>query len=137
MKRALFLCTHNSCRSQIAESILRQLYGDKFEVFSAGIKPSEVNPYAIKCMAEIGIDISQHKSKSVERFLGERFDYVVTVCGRAKESCPLFSGGVNYIHWDFIDPANATGSEEEIITVFREVRDEIRNRIEETFREID
>ena len=137
MKRVLFLCTHNSCRSQMAESILRQFYGDKFEVFSAGIKPSEVNPYAIKCMAEVGIDISKHKSKSVERFSGERFDYVITVCDSAKESCPFFSGGVKCIHWNFIDPANASGSEKEMMAVFREIRDEIRNRIKETFREID
>ncbi|MFQ6052464.1 MAG: arsenate reductase ArsC [Candidatus Hydrothermarchaeota archaeon] len=137
MKRVLFLCTHNSCRSQIAEGILRQLHGDKFEVFSAGIKPSEVSPYAIKCMAEVGIDISKHKSKPVERFLGERFDYVITVCDSAKESCPFFSGGAKHLQWNFIDPASATGSEEEIMSVFREARDEIKNRIKETFREID
>lgn len=137
MKRVLFLCTHNSCRSQMAEGILRQLYGDKFEVFSAGTKPTEVNPYAIKCMTEVRIDISKHKSRSVERFLGERFDYVITVCDNAKESCPFFSGGVKYIHWNFIDPTNVTGSEEEIMAVFREIRGEIRNRIKETFREID
>ena len=137
MKRVLFLCTHNSCRSQMAEGILRQLYGNKFKVFSAGIKPSGVNPYAIKCIAEVGIDISKHKSKSVERFLGKRFDYVITVCDSAKENCAFFSGGVKYIHWNFIDPVNATGSEQEIMAVFREVKGEIRNRIKEAFREID
>ncbi len=117
----------------MAEGILRHLRGDAYEVHSAGIKPSGVNPTAIKVMAEIGIDISGHASKSVNEFVNKNFDFVVTVCERAKESCPVFHGGAKYIHWSFTDPASATGSVEEVLTVFRNVRDEIKLRIEEMF----
>ena len=132
-ERVLFICTHNSARSQMAEGILRALYGDQYEVFSAGTQPTKVNPYAIKVMAEIGIDISHHRSKSVEEFYGMEFDYVVTVCDRAKETCPFFPGGKVYIHKGFEDPSEAEGEEDEIIAKFRKVRDEIREWIEETF----
>jgi arsenate reductase len=132
-KKVLFLCTHNSARSQMAEGILRHFYGDEFKVFSAGVSPSKVNPYAIKVMAEIEIDISKHKSKSVNEFIGKKFDYVVTVCDNAKKECPFFPGSVRYIHWNLIDPSEKTGSEEKIIAIFRKVRDEIKQKIEETF----
>jgi len=132
-KRVFFLCTENSCRSQMAEGIMRHLYGESFEVFSAGTKPTTVNPRAIKVMAEIGIDISGYKSKSVQEFLGKDFDFVITTCDDAKESCPIFSGGSHHIRWNFKDPAEARGFEEEVLSVFRRVRDEIKLRIQEEF----
>lgn len=103
-KRVLFLCTGNSCRSQMAEGFLRHMAGDKFEVFSAGVKPTQVNPLAIKVMAEAGVDISKHRSKSVIKFLGKNFDYVITVCDNAKQTCPVFPGEHEKIHWDLEDP---------------------------------
>lgn len=132
-KRVLFLCTENSCRSQMAEGIMRHLYGESFEVFSAGTKPTAVNPRAIKVMAEIGIDSSGHKSKSVQEFLGKDFDFVITTCDDAKKSCRIFSGGSHHIHWNFNDPAEARGFEEEVLSVFRKVRDEIKLRIQKEF----
>lgn len=132
-KKVLFLCTGNSCRSQMAEGILRRLRGDAYHVCSAGTKPSSVNPKAVKVMAEIGMDISGHVSKSVDEFVNRDFDFVVTVCDKAKESCPVFQGGAKYIHWSFTDPAGATGNEEEILSVFRNVRDEIKCKIEKEF----
>lgn len=129
-KRVLFLCTGNSCRSQMAEGILRKLAGDSFDVFSAGTRPSVVNPLAIKAMQEIGIDISDHRSKSLEEFNGEKFDFVITVCDRAKESCPIFPNDTQRIHWGFDDPADATGDEEERMKVFRRVRGEISRRLQ-------
>ncbi|MCS7233326.1 MAG: arsenate reductase ArsC [Synergistetes bacterium] len=136
-KRVLFVCTHNSARSQMAEGFLNAIYGDIYEAYSAGTKPSRVNPYAIKVMAEIGIDISHHRSKGLEEFLGEEFDYVVTVCDSARDSCPFFPGGKEYIHKGFEDPSQAVGSEEEIINKFREVRDDIKRWIESFFAEKD
>ena len=130
-KRVLFLCTSNSCRSQMAEGFLRHIAGDRFEVFSAGVKPTQVNPLAIKVMAEAGIDISKHRSKSAMEFLGQQFDYIITVCDNAKQTCPVFPGKHEKIHWDLEDPAEAQGSEEERIVVFRKIRDEIRKKIEE------
>jgi len=132
-QKVLFLCTSNSCRSQMAEGILRHFYPMQFEVYSAGAKPSSVHPLAIKVMAEIGIDISKQKSKSVETFSGQDFDYVITLCGDyAKKACPVFIGKVKKtMHWNFIDPAEANGSEEQILTTFRKVRDEIKVKIEE------
>ena len=152
-KRVLFLCTGNSCRSQMAEGILRKLAGDIYEISSAGTKPSTVNPLAIKSMKEIGIDISNHRSKSVDEFKGQNFNFVITVCDRAKESCPIFpsalesrsrlegSSGIGVarapmssdtkkIHWSFDDPAEAEGSEEERLSVFRRVRGEIARRLQ-------
>jgi arsenate reductase len=131
-KSVLFICTHNSARSQIAEGFLRSMYGDEYEVASAGTIASHVNPYAIEVMKEIGIDISNHRSKSIEEFREKTFDYVITVCDRANETCPFFPGKV-HIHRNFEDPALATGSDEEKLKVFRKVRDEIRSWIEETF----
>lgn len=132
-KKVLFLCTENSCRSQMAEGILRHLRGDKFEVESAGTRPSAVNPTAIKVMAEIGIDISGHKSKPVEEFQGMDFDFVITTCDGAKETCPVFPGKARHLHWGFNDPAAVRGSEEEILSAFRKVRDEIESMIQEEF----
>ena len=128
-KRVSFLCTGNSCRSQMAEGFLRDMAGDRFEVFSAGIKPTQVNPLAIKVMAEAGIDISKHRSKSAMEFIGQKFDFVVTVCDNAKQTCPIFPGKYEKIHWDLEDPAEAQGTEEERLVFFRRIRDEIKNNI--------
>jgi len=132
-KRVLFICTHNAARSQMAEGLLRALYGNRYEVFSAGTEPGRVSPYAIKVMAEIGIDIGAHRAKSLQEFLNQKFDYVVTVCDHAKESCPYFPGGKKILHQSFEDPSTLTGSEEEIMAGFRRIRDEIRHWIEEEF----
>jgi arsenate reductase len=132
-KKVLFLCTENSCRSQMAEGILRHLMGDKFEVESAGTIPSVVNPMAIKVMAEIGIDISGHRSKSVDEFQGLNFDFIITTCDAAREACPVFPGKARRLHWSFNDPAKVEGSEDEILSAFRKIRDEIKQRIEEEF----
>ena len=128
-KRVLFLCTGNSCRSQMAEGFLRHIAGDKFEVFSAGVKPTQVNSLAIKVMAEVGVDISTHRSKSAMEFIGQQFDYVITVCDNAKRTCPVFPGKYEKIHWDLEDPAEAQGSEEERLLVFRRIRGEIKNNV--------
>lgn len=132
-EKVLFICTNNSARSQMAEGLLRALYGDQYEVYSAGTHPTGVNPYAIKVMSEIGIDISNHKSKSIEEFFGMEIDYVVTVCDKAKETCPYFPGGKKYLHQSFEDPANYEGSEEEKLEAFRKVRDKIKEWIIKTF----
>lgn len=128
-KRVLILCTGNSARSQMAEGLLRHDGGDAFEVMSAGIEASFVRPQAIKVMSEIGIDISDHCSKSVDEFRGQEFDYVITVCDNANERCPVFPGNVKRIHWSFDDPASVTGEEEIRLETFRRVRDEIRARL--------
>lgn len=123
----LILCTGNSCRSHLAEGILRHVAGDLFEVLSAGSKPAGyVHPKAIAGMAEIGIDISGHTSKHMNEFLDRKVDTVITVCGNADQACPMFPGQVNRYHWGFDDPAHATGTEEEILAVFRRVRDQIK-----------
>ena len=129
--RVLFLCTHNSARSQMAEGLLRHLAGDRFESYSAGTEATHVRPLAIRAMDEIGIDISGQESKTLNRYLGVPFDYVVTVCDEANEACPFFPGAKNRLHWSFEDPAQATGSEEERLGVFRRARDKIRERIEQ------
>ena len=134
-KRVLFLCTHNSARSQMAEGLLRHLYGDRFKVYSAGTEPSRVNPFAIKAMAELGIDISDHKSKSLDCFDGTKMDYVVSVCDNARESCPSFPG-VNHIHKAFNDPSQFRGKDEEILEGFRTIRDEIKTWIGDEFKDI-
>ena len=131
-KRVLFICTHNSARSQMAEGLLKSLYGNRYEAFSAGTEKTSVSPYAIEAMKRIGIDISGHRSKSVEEFRGQSFDFVVTVCDSAKESCPFFPGE-KIIHKSFEDPSGATGSHERILAVYERVRDEIKDWIEETF----
>ena len=128
MKKILFLCTGNSCRSQMGEGFMRHMAGNKFEVFSAGVEPTQVNPYAIKVMAEAGIDISSHKSKSVDEFSEQEFDYVITVCNHAKQICPVFPGQYERIHWDIEDPADAKGSEQEKLVFFRKIRDEIKEK---------
>ena len=130
-RRVLFLCTHNSARSQMAEGLLRGLAGDRFEVHSAGTEATYVRPQAISAMVEVGVDISGQESKTLERYLGETFDYVITVCDAANEACPIFSGAKNRLHWSFEDPSLATGTEAERLEVFRRVRDEIQQRIEE------
>lgn len=132
-KKVLFLCTHNSARSQMAEGLLRAIYGDKYKSYSAGTEPSKVNPYVIRAMAEIGIDLAGHRSKSVNEFLNEEFDYIVTVCDNAKEACPYFRGGKKYLHESFKDPSSFTGSENEIMAGVRLVRDEIQAWIEKKF----
>ncbi len=127
--QVLILCTGNSARSQMAEGLLRHIAGDRFEVESAGTIESFVRPQAIYAMAEIGIDISGHRSKSLDEFLGRPFDYVITVCGKANESCPAFPGRAERIHWNFDDPAEAKGDEDAILAVFRRVRDEISENL--------
>jgi len=128
-KQVLFLCTGNSCRSQMAEGWLRHLAGDRYEAASAGTQPVGLNPGAVEAMREIGVDISTHRSKHLNEFLDTRFDYVVTVCDRAKESCPIFPGSGMLLHWSFDDPAHATGSADERRTVFQRVRDEIAGQV--------
>ena len=129
-RRVLFICTHNSARSQMAEGLLRYLGNDRFEVFSAGTEATFVRPMAIQAMAELGIDISHQQSKTLDRYLGEPFDDVITVCDTAAEACPVFPGAVRRRHWSFEDPSKATGSETEQLQVYRQVRDQIRSRIE-------
>lgn len=130
--RVLFLCTGNSCRSHMAEGWLRQLGGDRYDSLSAGAKPSGyVHPLAIQVMAEVGVNIAAHRSKDIREFDGQTLDVLVTVCDNAREACPVFHGAKRTIHHSFDDPAHATGSEAEKLAVFRRVRDEIRQWIEE------
>jgi len=128
--RVLFLCTGNSCRSQMAEGLLRYLGGVAVEATSAGMHPKPVHPGAVRCMAEIGVDISSQRSKSVEPFLAERFGYVITLCDSAKESCPVMAGAQEQLHWSLPDPAAAEGSDEEKMQVFRGVREDLTRRID-------
>jgi arsenate reductase (thioredoxin) len=128
LPRVLFLCVHNSARSQMAEGLLRTIAGGRFEAFSAGAEATEVRPLAIRAMAEVGIDISGQRSKTVQEFEGQAFDWVVTVCDDAKEACPYFPGD-RQLHWSFDDPSAAEGPEEERLEVFRRIRDEIALRI--------
>ena len=126
----LFLCTGNSCRSQMAEGWLRHLGGDRFDALSAGTEPQGLNPLAVRVMAEAGVDISSQASKSVDSLLGSDLDLLITVCGGARESCPMFPGKVGERrHWPLADPAAASGTEGEVLAVFRRVRDEIRDRV--------
>jgi arsenate reductase len=129
--KVLILCTGNSARSQMAEGLLRQMAGDDFEIASAGVAPSHVRPEAIEVMSEVGIDISDHRSKSVDEFLDQEFDYVITVCDNANEQCPIFPGQTRRIHWSFADPAAASGDEAARLAIFRRVRDEIKMRLQE------
>ena len=129
--RVLILCTGNSARSQMAEGLLRHIAGDRFEVESAGTVASFVRPQAIAAMAEIGIDISGHRSKCLDEFLDTEFDYVITVCDNANETCPVFPGKATRIHWSFDDPAGATGSEIEVAQAFSRIRDEIAAKLYE------
>ena len=126
-KRVLILCTGNSARSQMAEGLLRHDAGDRFDVKSAGTKRSALRPEAIAVMSELGIDISRQRSKTVDEFADENFDYVLTVCDNAKETCPVFPGHANRLHQNFEDPGGAQGSEQERLAMFRRVRDQIRS----------
>ncbi len=125
-KRVLILCTGNSARSQMAEGLLRHDAGDRFEVFSAGVNPTRVRPEAIAVMQEVGIDLTGHRSKHVDEFAGQEFDYVLTVCDHAREACAIFPGQTAAIHQSFDDPAGVMGSEGERLQAFRKTRDEIR-----------
>ena len=130
-QRVLILCTGNSARSQMAEGLLRHLAGDRFDVFSAGTRPSVVNPLAIQVMAERGLDISHHRSKHMDEFRQEPFDYVITVCDDAAEACPVFPGRAERIHWSFPDPAAVDGDDSVRQQSFRETRDGIETRLRE------
>ena len=134
--KILILCTGNSCRSQMAEGFLRSL-NDSLEVFSAGTNPAEkVNPFAVKAMKEIGIDISNSVAEDVDKYLNQSFDYVITVCDNAKVTCPVFTGKVKHqVHIGFDDPADAVGSEEEVMAVYRRVRNEIRKEFQKLYEE--
>jgi len=134
--RVLILCTGNSARSQMAEGLLRYIGGNQVEAASAGIDPSFVRPAAIKVMSEIGIDISHHRSKSVDEFEDKAFDYVITVCDNANERCPIFPGSTRRVHWSLEDPAAVNGDEEEILSAFRKVRDELNERLTQFMKEL-
>ncbi len=131
--KVLFLCTGNSARSQMAEGYLRHVASDRFTAMSAGIEPKGLNPLAVEAMREIDIDISQQQSKDVVSLLGQHIPYVVTVCDNAKERCPIFPGTWKFLHWSFIDPAAAEGSDAEKLQVFRQVRDQIVEQINDGF----
>lgn len=130
-KKILFLCTHNSCRSQMAEGLVNHFLGDRFQAFSAGTEATRVNPLAVRVLAELGIDITGHRSKVLDEFARESFDYVITLCGDANEKCPLFFGGVQRLHMGFDDPSRLSGREEEVLPEYRRVRDEIRQQMQE------
>jgi arsenate reductase (thioredoxin) len=129
MKRVLFLCTHNSCRSQMAEGLTNHFLGDQFQAFSAGTEATRVNPLAAIVLKELGIDVSKLFSKTLDEFAGQQFDYVITLCGSANEQCPLFFGGVERVHIGFDDPSRLNGSDDVVLPEFRRVRDEIRVRL--------
>jgi arsenate reductase len=131
MKRVLFICTHNSARSQMAEGLINHDLAGKVQAFSAGTEPSSVHPLAIAVLKEIGIDISRHRSKSIDEFGEEKFDFVITLCDHAAESCPIFFGGTKRLHMGFPNPATIFGGEEEKLSAFRKLRDQIRTRLVE------
>ncbi len=131
MKRVLFICTRNSSRSQMAEGLINHDLAGQFAAFSAGTEPSSVNPLAIAVMKELGIDISRQRSKGLDVFDGQKFDYVITLCSQADEACPVFFGGTKKIHMGFPDPTATMGSEQEKIAAFRKIRDQIREQIVE------
>jgi arsenate reductase len=130
-QRVLFLCTHNSARSQMAEGLLRHLGGDRFEVHSAGTEATQVRPLAITAMNELGVDISTQTSKTLDPYGDQRFDHVITVCDDANETCPVFPNATHRLHWSLPDPSKAAGTAEEQLAVYRTVRDDLRSRIEE------
>ena len=135
MKRSvLFLCTGNSCRSQMAEGWLRHLAGDRFDVASAGTHPVGMNQLAVEVMKEVGVDLSEYSSKGLDEFKNKSFDFVITVCDQAKESCPIFPHAPSLLHWSFEDPAKAVGPKEKCLTVFRRIRDQIAWHIEQFVR---
>jgi len=125
----LFLCTHNSCRSQMAEALANHFLGDRCQAFSAGTESTRVNPLAAQVLSELGVDTSPLRSKTLDEFSGQNFDHVVTLCGDANDKCPLFFGGLERLHHGFDDPSRLTGSEEKVLPEFRRVRDEIKNWI--------
>ena len=129
MKRVLFICTKNSARSQMAEGLINHDLAGKVLAFSAGTEPSSVHPMAVAVMRELGINIFHHRSKSIDEFQEETFDYVITLCSQANEACPVFFGGTQRLHMDFPNPAAVQGSEEEKISAFRKVRDQIREKV--------
>jgi arsenate reductase len=131
MKRVLFICTHNSARSQMAEGLINHDLAGKVQAFSAGTEPSSVHPLAIAVMEELGIDISQNRSKSIDEFVNEKFDFVITLCDHAAESCPVFFGGTKRVHMGFPNPTAASGSKEEQLASFRKVPDQIRTQLVE------
>lgn len=128
-KRILFLCTGNACRSQLAEALANHFHGGRLDAVSAGTQPAGVHPRAVALLAELGIDWTRARSKHVNEFVGQQFDYIITLCGNAEQACPVFPGQAERVHWGLPDPAAATGTEEEINTVFRAVRDDIRARL--------
>lgn len=128
-KRVLILCTGNSARSQMAEGLLRHDAGDRFEVASAGVDPTSIRREAIEVMRQIGIDISEHRSKSVAGFAGQEFDYVITVCDNANQNCPTFPGETKRLHWNIDDPASVHGDDETVLAAFRSARDNLRHRL--------
>ena len=129
MKRVLFICTKNSARSQMAEGLVNHDLAGEFQAFSAGTDPSDVHPVAVAVMGELGIDISHHRSKAMDEFANEKFDYVITLCDQANESCPVFFGGTQRLHMGFDNPAAVPGSEAEKLSAFRKVRDQIREKV--------
>jgi arsenate reductase (thioredoxin) len=129
MFKVLFLCTENACRSQMAEGLVNHYLAGKVEAFSAGVAPKVVNPRAIRVMAELGVDISRHRAKSVSEFEGQQFDLTVTLCDSAQQQCPFFLGAARMLHVGFPDPGRAQGTEDEIMAVFRRVRDEMREKL--------
>ena len=135
MLRVLFLCTENACRSQMAEGLVNHDLAGQVRAWSAGVRPSRVNPRAVQVMAELGIDISHHRSKSVDDLAGRKFDLVITVCDQAREQCPIFPGDTEVRHVGFPDPARATGTEAEIMAAFRRVRDDLREQLVPRLRE--
>ncbi len=131
--RVLFVCTHNSARSQMAEAFLNSSYGDRYEASSAGTEPAAVNPRVIAAMKEVGLDLSRNRSKNVDDFVGQELDLIVTLCDQAQETCPFFPGGKKRIHQGFQDPGSCAGSEEEITDCVRRIRDEIAEWVRQYF----
>lgn len=132
-KSVLFICVYNSARSQMAEGIFRHYFGEKCDVYSAGSDPQGIHPISVQIMAEMGIDISKHKSKSLKEFEGHKMDYVITLCGDRQDACPFFAGGRKYIHQSFKDPSAVNGTEEDKIKHFRSVRDELKKWLDEFY----
>ncbi len=129
MLKVLFLCTENACRSQMAEGLVNHFMAGRVEAFSAGVAPTVVNPRGIRVMAELGVDLSRHRSKSVSEFAGQQFDLAITLCDSAQQQCPFFPGAARMLHVGFPDPGQAQGTEDEIMAVFRRVRDEMREKL--------
>jgi len=133
-KKVLFVCTHNSARSQMAEAFLNSLYGDRYEASSAGTEPTEINPHVVTAMKEIGLDLSNNRAKSVDEFMGQRLDLIMTLCDQAQETCPFFPGGKKYSHQSFRDPGTCAGSDGEILACVRRIRDEIGAWVRQQFK---